>query len=172
MFFFEKKNQKTFATLVRNLAPAPGSDTGRKAQKFFGSFFQKRTSLLLPYSHRNRRRRAGIPLTVIHLRHQAVGYGGGTIPGDLPRRRGGGADQRTAGVEFHLAGRAITGGDICGQRNGCTGAQRAAGGGGGNSNVRAVADGFLDLLGDHRSGRQVPGEGHHDIALADGGNEF
>jgi hypothetical protein len=46
MFFFEKKNQKTFATLVRSLAPPPAPDSGRKWQKFFGSFFQKRTSFL------------------------------------------------------------------------------------------------------------------------------
>jgi hypothetical protein len=46
VFFFEKKNQKTFATWPRSLAQAPGTDSGRKAQKFFGSFFQKRTACL------------------------------------------------------------------------------------------------------------------------------
>jgi hypothetical protein len=40
-FFFEKKNQKTLALLV----DAAGTiDTYRKEQKFFGSFFQKRTA--------------------------------------------------------------------------------------------------------------------------------
>jgi hypothetical protein len=44
MFFFEKKNQKTFA-LAR---PLPGESSAATAtkpneQKFFGSFFQKRT---------------------------------------------------------------------------------------------------------------------------------
>jgi hypothetical protein len=46
MFFFEKKNQKTFATLVGSLAQARGFDSNRQLQKFFGSFFQKRTSFL------------------------------------------------------------------------------------------------------------------------------
>jgi hypothetical protein len=44
LFFFEKKNQKTFATLVRSLIQRPVTDSGRKWQKFFGSFFQKRTA--------------------------------------------------------------------------------------------------------------------------------
>jgi len=44
MFFFEKKNQKTFANMGRSLAQAAGSDYERQQQKFFGSFFQKRTS--------------------------------------------------------------------------------------------------------------------------------
>jgi hypothetical protein len=44
MFFFEKKNQKTFA-----LAPSPAIRHRRPSpylngQKFFGSFFQKRTA--------------------------------------------------------------------------------------------------------------------------------
>jgi hypothetical protein len=44
MFFFEKKNQKTFALLVpRKLHPATPPGTGSWEQKFFGSFFQKRT---------------------------------------------------------------------------------------------------------------------------------
>jgi hypothetical protein len=38
MFFFEKKNQKTFVTLSRTRRPARAN-----RQKFFGSFFQKRT---------------------------------------------------------------------------------------------------------------------------------
>ncbi len=49
MFFFEKKNQKTFSHLVRSLIQAAVSDSERKWKKFFGSFFQKRTSFL-PYS--------------------------------------------------------------------------------------------------------------------------
>jgi len=43
VFFFEKKNQKTFVCLV------PRKSTQfvtAKEQKFFGSFFQKRTLLL------------------------------------------------------------------------------------------------------------------------------
>jgi len=45
-FFFEKKKQKTFALLV----DAPDT-TGpyRNKQKFFGSFFQKRTAF--PYGN-------------------------------------------------------------------------------------------------------------------------
>jgi hypothetical protein len=56
VFFFEKKNQKTFANGVRSLtvAPEPDSAANQAAQShsrpyeqnFFGSFFQKRTSLL------------------------------------------------------------------------------------------------------------------------------
>ena len=42
MFFFEKKNQKTFASLGRAVATARDS-----AQKFFASFFQKRRFFLL-----------------------------------------------------------------------------------------------------------------------------
>jgi mono/diheme cytochrome c family protein len=44
-FFFEKKNQKTFIRCP--LAPAHAGAVGatRKRQKFFGSFFQKRTLL-------------------------------------------------------------------------------------------------------------------------------
>jgi hypothetical protein len=46
MFFFEKKNQKTFISCPHNrhvhrAAPAAPA----KEQKFFGSFFQKRTLL-------------------------------------------------------------------------------------------------------------------------------
>jgi hypothetical protein len=44
MFFFEKKNQKTFVTLARS-----GSTLGANNQKFFASFFQKRSLLLLAF---------------------------------------------------------------------------------------------------------------------------
>jgi hypothetical protein len=47
MFFFEKKNQKTFTTGGRSVAQPPGSDSAPYLQKFFGSFFQKRTSSFL-----------------------------------------------------------------------------------------------------------------------------
>jgi hypothetical protein len=40
-FFFEKKKQKTFVTLARSYG-----QLGAKNQKFFGSFFQKRTFFL------------------------------------------------------------------------------------------------------------------------------
>jgi len=40
-FFFEKKNQKTFATMHRSLIRAPEPDSVLKWKKFFGSFFQK-----------------------------------------------------------------------------------------------------------------------------------
>jgi hypothetical protein len=46
VFFFEKKNQKTFASAAGIGSPS-GRDASRNGQKFFGSFFQKRT---LPYS--------------------------------------------------------------------------------------------------------------------------
>jgi hypothetical protein len=42
-FFFEKKKQKTFANSGRSLAPLPVLDSGRLEQKFFASFFQKRS---------------------------------------------------------------------------------------------------------------------------------
>jgi len=45
MFFFEKKNQKTFATCGKRLDSGGQSGAAGQAQKFFGSFFQKRTSL-------------------------------------------------------------------------------------------------------------------------------
>jgi hypothetical protein len=38
MFFFEKKNQKTFDCAVADLS----SERATAEQKFFGSFFQKR----------------------------------------------------------------------------------------------------------------------------------
>jgi hypothetical protein len=47
MFFFEKKNQKTFATLARSQIPPPVPDSEGQEKKFFGSFFQKRTSSFL-----------------------------------------------------------------------------------------------------------------------------
>jgi hypothetical protein len=43
-FFFEKKKQKTFASLRRASPERPKPDV----QEFFGSFFQKGTPLLLP----------------------------------------------------------------------------------------------------------------------------
>jgi hypothetical protein len=46
LFFFEKKNQKTF---VCWLGAAAGSDPN--LQKFFGSFFQKRTPSLSALIH-------------------------------------------------------------------------------------------------------------------------
>jgi len=48
-FFFEKKKQKTFICLV----DAAGTiDTHRNEQKFFGSFFQKRTASLVLFMSR------------------------------------------------------------------------------------------------------------------------
>jgi hypothetical protein len=45
-FFFEKKNQKTFISFVRP-SGSPGSRHAEgNSQKFFGSFFQKRTACL------------------------------------------------------------------------------------------------------------------------------
>jgi hypothetical protein len=41
MFFFEKKNQKTFALKVR-----AGGKVRDSAQEFFASFFQKRRTFL------------------------------------------------------------------------------------------------------------------------------
>jgi len=46
-FFFEKKNQKTFSNGLRNLAQATQPDSRPHLQKFFGSFFQKRTAFFL-----------------------------------------------------------------------------------------------------------------------------
>jgi hypothetical protein len=43
-FFFEKKNQKTFTFFSKNQSCQPRQIT---EQKFFGSFFQKRTASLL-----------------------------------------------------------------------------------------------------------------------------
>ena len=51
MFFFEKKNQKTFFPFGRSLTQAAVTDSERQEQKFFASFFQKRSpSLLFPFS--------------------------------------------------------------------------------------------------------------------------
>jgi hypothetical protein len=47
-FFFEKKNQKTFATSVRSLEQALQPHSDPYWQKFFASFFQKRSASLLP----------------------------------------------------------------------------------------------------------------------------
>jgi hypothetical protein len=46
-FFFEKKNQKTFACRRQHLIGPYETYAGRIAQKFFGSFFQKRTASFL-----------------------------------------------------------------------------------------------------------------------------
>jgi hypothetical protein len=43
-FFFEKKNQKTFAPRGRSRTQAAEPDSAAKEQKFFGSFFQKSTT--------------------------------------------------------------------------------------------------------------------------------
>jgi hypothetical protein len=45
VFFFEKKNQKTFASW--RTRPTPNWAASAKEQEFFGSFFQKRTRLFL-----------------------------------------------------------------------------------------------------------------------------
>jgi hypothetical protein len=44
MFFFEKKNQKTFASLGAHWGKVRDSE-----QKFFASFFQKRSSFCLAH---------------------------------------------------------------------------------------------------------------------------
>jgi hypothetical protein len=44
LFFFEKKKQKTFASCVRHPDQHRKPDVARNRQKFFGSFFQKRTA--------------------------------------------------------------------------------------------------------------------------------
>jgi hypothetical protein len=46
MFFFEKKNQKTFATGGPGCCPRVGSWASR-SQKFFASFFQKRSAFFM-----------------------------------------------------------------------------------------------------------------------------
>jgi hypothetical protein len=43
-FFFEKKNQKTFICAAQRPAQIATSSATRNRQKFFGSFFQKRTT--------------------------------------------------------------------------------------------------------------------------------
>jgi hypothetical protein len=45
-FFFEKKNQKTFVLAGVALGKAGASSPGLKEQKFFASFFQKRSASL------------------------------------------------------------------------------------------------------------------------------
>ena len=82
MFFFEKKNQKTFATSVRSLIPAPAPDSVGKAQKFFGSFFQKRTTyfiaLAVACAVGSARAEMGLPaLYTLHCSgcHGAAGFG-------------------------------------------------------------------------------------------------
>jgi hypothetical protein len=47
MFFFEKKNQKTFAHWLHGLDNGRCFSLAAKWQKFFGSFFQKRTPSFL-----------------------------------------------------------------------------------------------------------------------------
>jgi hypothetical protein len=49
VFFFEKKNQKTFATCGRSRFQAAEPDSEGQLQKFFGSFFQKRTTSFLAF---------------------------------------------------------------------------------------------------------------------------
>jgi hypothetical protein len=48
LFFFEKKKQETFANGVRHWAQRGNTHAAGQRQKFFGSFFQKRTSFLTP----------------------------------------------------------------------------------------------------------------------------
>jgi hypothetical protein len=43
-FVFEKKKQETFANCVRRRVRHGKPDVARNRQKFFGSFFQKRTA--------------------------------------------------------------------------------------------------------------------------------
>jgi hypothetical protein len=47
MFFFEKKNQKTFVRSGARGATGVGSPVRAKAQRVFGSFFQERTAFFL-----------------------------------------------------------------------------------------------------------------------------
>jgi hypothetical protein len=49
MFFFEKKNQKTFIRCPQAGTQAGAAGATRTRQKFFGSFFQKRTFLSFHY---------------------------------------------------------------------------------------------------------------------------
>jgi hypothetical protein len=46
-FFFEKKNQKTFICFGQHLTGLFSPEATGNSQKFFGSFFQKRTVSLL-----------------------------------------------------------------------------------------------------------------------------
>jgi hypothetical protein len=60
MFFFEKKNQKTISGCFARswtveqktsaLRAVPATGVAQRREKFFGSFFQKRTSFLLCFS--------------------------------------------------------------------------------------------------------------------------
>jgi hypothetical protein len=52
MFFFEKKNQKTFSGCFARswTVEQPATGVAQRREKFFGSFFQKRTSFLLCFS--------------------------------------------------------------------------------------------------------------------------
>jgi hypothetical protein len=43
MCFPEKKNEKTFANCARHFAGRGDTDAARNEQKFFASFFQKRS---------------------------------------------------------------------------------------------------------------------------------
>jgi hypothetical protein len=47
LLFLKKKKQKDFAPFGRSRIAPPVPDCAAKEQKFFGSFFQKRTSFLL-----------------------------------------------------------------------------------------------------------------------------
>jgi hypothetical protein len=47
VFFFEKKKQKTFEISFRCVVFPAGMGAAPKEQKFFGSFFQKRTASFL-----------------------------------------------------------------------------------------------------------------------------
>jgi hypothetical protein len=46
MFFFEKKNQKTFICFGQHRVSPFGSGAAGNLQKFFASFFQKRSSFV------------------------------------------------------------------------------------------------------------------------------
>jgi hypothetical protein len=46
MFFFEKKNQKTFTCFGQHRIRPGGLAAARNRQNFFASFFQKRSSSL------------------------------------------------------------------------------------------------------------------------------
>jgi hypothetical protein len=61
-FFFEKKKQKTFVPL----AAASPSTAGPDSQKFFGSFFQKRTASI---SWKNRRDIRSAPVSRLRRYH-------------------------------------------------------------------------------------------------------
>jgi hypothetical protein len=50
MFFFEKKNQKTFVCLAPRKPKTMRQVMQAQAQKFFASFFQKKKPCFLSYS--------------------------------------------------------------------------------------------------------------------------